>query len=1291
MSNIIGTLSRILVTNPQAKRTAEQIRIKIDKFKVYLPILEGICRDGLSDRHWKLISAELGQPVTPESYQTLASLVEIDILRITEQLLQISNAAAKEFELNNQLLEMKSEWTSVMFDITQYRDSDTMILASLDDIQTLLDDHILKAQAMRGSPYISALGEKATNWEEKLISMQDILDVWVKVQSTWMYLEPIFNSEDIMRQMPVEGRNFKSVDRVWRKIMKHTEMDKRVIQTTDYPDMLATLQKAHDELEAIQKGLNMYLEKKRLFFSRFYFLSNDELLEILSETKDPLRVQPHLKKCFEGINSLQFDQNMEIIGLISSDGETVPLTKKINPATANGLVEKWLKEVQLVMVESLQEQLHSAHDVYYASVRKNWYMKWSGQVVQTICNLTWSSDVQEAILGSTLTSYLAKCESQLEESVSLNRSGISNRSRTTVQAVIVQEIHNVDVLRQLIEKDVTSVVDFLWISQLRYYWRTDEADKIEYIFVSMVMTEIKYGLEYLGNYSRIIMIPDTDRCFRTLMNAIKFNLAGCLEGPPGAGKTDTCKDLAKAVGKKMVVFNCAEDLNNRAIGKFLKGQVQSGCWICFDDFNRINVQVLSVVGQLILTIQRAVAKKSVKFQFEESTLKLDPTFAIFVTINPNSTHANKLPDNLRARFRTVALPVPDIQQIVELTLYSVGFISSHLLAVQFMNILQLCSPLLSFQYHYDFGMRSAKTILVKMIQLKASSKGNMTEWRILHRAIKDMVTPQLVNFDEEVFEKICSDLLEQTDEQPDANSVVKECIEMKMSKRNLNVIPWFVQKVLQLYEMLSLRHGIILLGEPMCGKTTCYQLLMETLKDLSLRPLEITEMSVASRIINPKSIPTQQLFGATDLENGEWQDGVLAKTFRSMANSNAPERQWIIFDGPIDEIWMENLNTVLDDNKKLCLMSGEIIQMTDSMTLLFETTDLKHASPATISRCGIIYMDREKIGWKSIHLATLNDLRQLNVSDNNLHLYQVLVDWLVEPGLEILSGIRCVLKVTPMFQYKTMRKLFKYFVANQTQYNATWFQQLFLFCWIWAYFAIISSDCKKEVDSQIRRILYGSNEKYPKPKIFTLNRGQIFPEKLNFMDYRFDGVETWLPWLRSDEQNLSTDLPAIDVFVHTMESCSASYWVDLMIKLEMPLLFVGPTGSGKTAMVKNFLRNLPKEKFLVNTIGLSARTSSKRVQDLIMSKLDRRRKGVFGPAVGRKVNSTIFLFDYLTNTIFQCLIFLDDLAICEKDMYDSQPPLELIRQWADHKYWSDPKDTSRLELIDLVCSCFNDP
>ena len=175
---------------------------------------------------------------------------------------------------------------------------------------------ILQAQTMHSSAYIKPFEEEMKAWEDKLLSMQDILDAWLRCQESWLYLEPIFNSEDIMKQMPVEGRKFNKVDRIWRNIMAKTVADPRVLNATSQPNMLQNLQEANELLDEIMKGLNDYLEKKRLFFPRFFFLSNDELLEILSETKDPLRVQPHIKKCFDGIGRLLHNTDLQLFAIL---------------------------------------------------------------------------------------------------------------------------------------------------------------------------------------------------------------------------------------------------------------------------------------------------------------------------------------------------------------------------------------------------------------------------------------------------------------------------------------------------------------------------------------------------------------------------------------------------------------------------------------------------------------------------------------------------------------------------------------------------------------------------------------------------------------------------------------------------------------------------------------------------------------------------------------------------------------------------------------------------------------
>lgn len=275
--------------------------MRVDKFKIYLPVLEAVCRKGLKNSHWIQISEKLGKSCNPAIYPSLQKLIDAGILNILSQLEEISITATKEYELNIQLMSAQDDWENVEFEILPYRNTNTYILSGIDDIQTMLDDHILKSQAIRSSPYVATLIEKSYEWENKLISVQETIDIWSQVQSSWMYLEPVFGSQDIIRQMPIEGRIFKSVDKTWQNIMNRTNENKKVMLATSYPDLLELLQKAMENLELVRKGLGTYLEHKRLFFPRLFFLSNEELLEILSEAKEPSKIQPYLNKCFEGV------------------------------------------------------------------------------------------------------------------------------------------------------------------------------------------------------------------------------------------------------------------------------------------------------------------------------------------------------------------------------------------------------------------------------------------------------------------------------------------------------------------------------------------------------------------------------------------------------------------------------------------------------------------------------------------------------------------------------------------------------------------------------------------------------------------------------------------------------------------------------------------------------------------------------------------------------------------------------------------------------------------------------
>uniref|UniRef100_H2Y7L6 Dynein axonemal heavy chain 7 n=1 Tax=Ciona savignyi TaxID=51511 RepID=H2Y7L6_CIOSA len=975
--------------------------------KENIPLIQSICNPGLRDRHWDKLSEVVGFPIKPDEDSTLSKYLDMNLDAYLTQFESISESASKEYSLEKAMEKMVSEWSEMEFNMIPYRETGTMILSSVDDIQMLLDDHIVKTQTMRGSPFIKPFEEE------------------IKVYIT------------------------------------------------------------------------------------------------------------HIK---------------------SSEGEVVKLVDQISTAKARGQVEKWLLELEADMVTSLRKVIGDSLEAFKVEARSEWVKKWPGQAVLCVTQKYWTDNVQKALNTGpqAMEDYLALSTEQISEIVFLVRGKLSKQNRVTLGALITMDVHARDVLAVLVKDKIQSENDFAWLSQLRYYWEESNMQ------TRMINAGLAYGYEYLGNTPRLVITPLTDRCYRTLFGALNLFLGGAPEGPAGTGKTETTKDLAKAIAKQCVVFNCSDGLDYIALGKFFKGLASCGAWSCFDEFNRIDLEVLSVVAQQILTIQSGIRSGQDTLLFEGTEIKLDVTCAVFITMNPGYAGRSELPDNLKALFRPVAM-------------------------------MGGCIVFMLFFFR--------------------------------------------------------------------VNNHLLEAIKNQCDKLNLQMTDFFTQKILQIYEMLIVRHGFMIVGESFGGKTSAYRILAGALTEIHEKGL-MDENKVQITVLNPKAVTMGQLYGSFDPISHEWSDGVLAVSYRQFASSQTPDRKWLIFDGPVDAIWIENMNTVLDDNKKLCLMSGEIIQMSPPMSLMFEPMDLEVASPATVSRCGMIYMEPHMLGWRPLLISWLSVLprRSLNVLKNGLHTTNHFFNLIcLKLFLKLRDKILC---------FKMIKHILTKYCGGKVWYSSPdvflvkpshwllisliWYLGIFLFSYIWSVGATTDADSRVKFDKLLREIMDGPLSEETKNEFHIIDPvlppsksfSAPIPRTADVFSWKFvrEGMGRWEKWTESikDAAPLAKDEMFNEITIPTQDTVRYTYLINLLVTHQVPVLLVGPTGTGKSVYINNFLANqLDKDSYKPMNINFSAQTTAKQTQNIIMSKLDKRRKGVLRVYYDRLVDDTDkkWLFDHLKEVV----------------------------------------------------------
>ncbi|XP_037796301.1 LOW QUALITY PROTEIN: cytoplasmic dynein 2 heavy chain 1-like [Penaeus monodon] len=954
---------------------------ELEKYRAMLPVLKYVRGEVFSEKHWIEMYSILGIPTNV----TIDKLTFGHFLKVRDEMInqndvlkEMNAKAAGEVVIRQALGELDVWEVDARLTLIPHLDSrnnEIMLIKEWKDIINKVGDHQSLLQSLKDSPYFGGFADRARMWEQRLADLDEYLTNLNQIQRKWVYLEPIFGRG----ALPNEQGRFRRVDDDFKAIMADVARDNKVVSLCKINGIRNTLTTLLDQLARCQKSLNEYLEEKRSAFPRFYFIGDDDLLEILGQATNPEVIQAHLKKLFAGIHNVRFDEeNSHIIAMRSLEGEDVPLKRPVQISTE---VEDWLyrlsEEMKMTLRQLLSECLEEARSEAGMDP-----LKYPSQILCLADAILFTERCEESIREGSLTSYQKELEAKLESytGVDLSSDGTPEGKidslvlELKLKALILDTIHNIDVVQILLQANTTSLLDWPWQKQLRFYVGDGGS-----ALMRMVDAQFDYTYEYQGNAPKLVHTPLTDKCYLTLTQGMHMGLGGNPYGPAGTGKTESVKALGNLFGRQVLVFNCDEGIDVKSMGRIFVGLVKCGAWGCFDEFNRLEEAVLSAVSMQIQTIQAALKSQASSTMLLDLQVPVDPNSGIFITLNPAGKGyggRQKLPDNLKQLFRPVAMSRPDNELIAEVILFSEGFKEAKSLGRKLVAIFTLSKELLTPQQHYDWGLRALKTVLKgsgNLLQLyrkslsdeeKASGISLTVEAELVVQALRLNTLSKLTFSDSSRFDDLVKDVFPDVKFRGVGYEDLASILQEVFTEMGLIPNDRQIKKALELYEQLQQRMGVVIVGPSGSGKTTLWQ----TLRQALLR----MEQQVKKYVMNPKAMPRQQLLGHIDHDTREWSDGVLTASARQVVKEPTEVTSWIICDGDIDPEWIESLNSVLDDNRLLTMPSGERIQFGPNVNFLFETHDLSSASPATISRMGMIFLSDEDTNIQAVVSAWLS-------------------------------------------------------------------------------------------------------------------------------------------------------------------------------------------------------------------------------------------------------------------------------------------------------------------------------